>query len=565
VLIPMFIRHNGGGMLALSGVMAACIAANAVGEERLIRVPTTTTLVTVAPSLPKPTTTLVTTPITTVIKPPTTTLVTPPTTTTVLPAPTITTPPSTTTTTTPITALTIAPIQTVSQILSTATQGVTVGSTGALVVSTAITTPLIISTSAVSNAAILLPLNQPVSIAAGSTTLTYVDLSGSSQLVVRNTAGSPTVEVGRGRVGIKSTVLGNSIPLVSDGDSKPLATLTTTSTNDSMTIVKSDSQSKVFVESGKVNLTGVGLDSAVPVFQGENAKLDSSGKLLQIALGSLDGTKQLPGDPLPRQKWVGADTVVPKLDGKLARFDNQKSLLDIVQGAFKDIFGIPGGGVLTYDSTTGVFTLTIGNSSTNLIPVGSPVVPYSYHGSSATKTASGAFDYASQGIQIALAGALAYFQDLMDSISALDVAGTVTLKSDGVLEIVIDGVRYATIPGATATVPSNPTLGQPGFSLGQGNLILFRDHLGAMQTLYPSFAYPDKLKTRATASIPGADMVNNGDGTVAIGASGQTFTLVPEYALRTLPASHAAEGYWAESGRIFLNNDDNSCQGFQVR
>lgn len=562
-------------------VCALAYLGPAFSEARLTKLPTpvsiTSPIVTAVVKPPITTTTTTTTTSTTpttsptlAISPITSTLINPPvtpvssTTTGTTPTPAGTT--STGSMTVP-TATFVSPIlSTATQVLATTNPSVTINNLGTLVVSSSAssTTPLTISTSAINNAAIQLPSNQPVAIVAGSSTLTYVDKTGTSQLIVKNSGSSPSIEVGSGQVEIRSTAVGTSLPLASDSSSKPLATLTTATAADTVTITRKNDEAKVFVDSGKINLKGAGVD-AVPVFQGEHASLDGNGKLLQINLGSPDGSKGLPGDPLPKAPWVGANTSIPRLDGKLARFDNQKSLLDIVQGAFQEVFGLPGGGVLTYDSTSGVLTLTVGNSSVNLIPVGSPVVPYSFHSSKTSSTASGAFEYASQGIQITLAGALTYFNDFIQAIQNLDAGGKVTLKSNGVLEVTLAGNRYATIPGARASLPDKLATQTPRFEAGADGNILFHDHLGATQLLYPSFTNPEQLAALAGQTIPGATVENPGTGSVTLKAQGRAYTLVPEYSVRALPGNHAGDGYWLENTTFFLNNGDNSAQGFQVR
>lgn len=559
--------HRGAGWLVFALLFGVANSVVLAGESRL-RLPTSTTVI--APTTTttvKPVTTIISspTPVTT-IKPPTTVVtITPtPTTSSTTTTGTTTTSTTTTSTTTPtvgLTTLTIAPIQNISQVLSSSSSA-TVSSTGTLVVSAATSAPLVLSSGATDKAQIQLPSSQAVSITGGSATLSYLDKTGSSQLLVRNSDGAPKIEIGSGQVEIKSSAAGNVIPLISDSASKPLAKLTTATGSDAVTVIRDKDSTRLAVDSGKVEIQAVGQDAPVAVFQGEVGKLDGSGKLLQIHLGSADGTKQLPGDPLPKQAWHGADTTVPRLDGKLARFDNQLSLLDIAQGAFTTFFGASGG-QLTYDNITGTLTLTVGGTSINLIPVGNTqVVPYSY---TSSQKASGAFDYASQGIQITLAGAIGFFNDLMQSIKDLDPAGQVTLKSSGILEIKAVGNRFAALPGATSVIPDKPVT-KPGLEVDSSGLVRFRDHRGAVQTLYPSFADVDRLSSVAGEAAPGASLSNNGTGSVVLIIGGKSYTLEPEYLLRELPGSHAADKWWVGSDNLlFLSNGDNTSQGFLVK
>lgn len=541
-------------------VVALALGHSATFAENLrIRVPTTPTVV--APIAPP-----VVAPVVSTVVRPTPTVTTPPPTTplvTVTPTPvTGATPTTTTPTFSPTLSNPVStPVQNVSQVLSSSAN-TTVNSSGTLVVSTPPSAPLVLSGSATHNAQIQIPVNQAVSITTGSATLSYLDKTGSSQLLVRNSDGAPKIEIGGGQVEIKSTAAGNVIPLASDSAGKVLAKLTTVTGSDTLTVIKDKDNTRLFVGSGKVQVDAPGQDAPVAVFKGETGKLDADGKLVQISLGSPDGAGQLPGDPLPKQSWHGVGTTIPRLDGKLARFDNQLSLLDIAQGAFSSLFGM-NGGQITYDNITGTLTLTVGGTTINLIPVGSSnVVPYSYH---SAQKASGAFDYASQGIQITLAATVGFFSDLIESIKYLDPAGQVTLKSNGVLEVKANGNRFAALPGATSTLPDNP-VAKPGLEVGANGLVVFRDRRGALQTLYPSFADIDRLTSVAGEAAPGASLANNGNGNVVLNVSGKSYTLAPEYLVRDLPGSHAADKWWAGSNnQLFLSNGDNTAQGFLVK
>lgn len=459
-----------------------------------------------------------------------------------------------------------APVTTPGQVINNPPPNVTVDPSGAIVI-TAPTeptaAPIVISPTAVENALVKLPTNQPVTITADKTTLTYTDKQGGSQLVVRTVDGQPQLEIANGIVAITSTTPGNVIPVISV-DLKSVGTVTTSSNSDSVVVVKNDKSAVVFVDTGKVDYKGPNQDAkGVSVYSGENAKLNNAnGQLDQITLGSHNGENQVPGDPLPQQPGYAADTHVPKLDGNLPRFNNTVSLLDILHDAIQQVLG-DAGGQISYDKSTGVVSYIIGDHGYRLIPLGEiQVLLNQLSAASVTATAGGAFNLASQGIQMSLSGAVGYFSDLNQVVKALDANGAITLKPSGTMEMNVSGKRYAGIPGVAASLPATPTP-IPGFEV-DGGLAVFRDHLGVLQTLYPAALDMDSVTAVLKGVDPAANLTNNGNGTLTAKISGQTFTFLPEYQVTATPGSHASEAWWAEGNVIYIRNSDNSAQGFSL-
>lgn len=459
---------------------------------------------------------------------------------------------------------TSTPVTITTQVVSNPDQHISVNNqTGAATISAPPETPYVISDQAPNNALIVLPPVQPVGITTGQTTLFYTDLSGNSQLLVKNVDGSPKLEVVKGTVQIVSKEAGNTIPIVS-ADNKLVGVVVTTTAADNVTVVRKDADAKVFVDNGKVDYQGQqGGDAPVPVYQGENAQLDKDGKLAQVALGSAYGYKGVPGDPLPPATWKKPETKVVKLDGKLARFANKLSLLDILRDALVQVSGRPDG-ELFYDKDSGVVIYQVGNVGYRLIAVGDVLVQLNQlSAANVATTANGAFSLASQGIQITLAGTVGYFSDLQQAIKNNDPAGTVALLPSGVLELRIGGRRYAALPGIVATLPANPTP-VPGFET-RGGVAIFRDHLGAEQALYPAFAEADKLASVARQLDPAATLGGDGNGSYTLTISGRSYRVVADFALGDIRGPHIADPWWTDGGMFYLHNSDHTMQGFQVQ
>jgi len=457
------------------------------------------------------------------------------------------------------------PIETTSQVVSNPSANLTVDTSGALVV-TAQTSPIVLSSAAPENALIKLQTTETVSITSGKTTLEYTDQVGSAQLVIRTVDNQPQLEVAKGTVQINSPASGNTISVVSSNQ-KTVGSFVTQTTGDKVIVEKTDTTAAFFVDTGKVKYQGPAQTAAaVDVYQGENTQLNATGALNQLALGSLGGKKQVPGDPLPvTTTSKDTNTKVPNLEGTLARFNNTLTLQEIVGEMIKGLVGDTKGiGKLTYDKSTGVITYVVGTAIYRLIALGDVLVQLNqFAATNVSATAGAAYSLASRGIQMSLSGALGYFSDLQTVVKAADANGTLSLKPTGAIEARLGGGHYVVMPGSTASLPSTPTP-SVGFDSADGYLV-FRDHLGTLQTLYPAFLEVDTLNATFKVAAPAFILTNKADGTVTAAISGQNFALRPEYMVVDQPVGHSAESYWQENGTIYLRNADLSAQGFKVQ
>lgn len=457
----------------------------------------------------------------------------------------------------------MTPVTRTDQVLSAPAGNVTVNAAGALVV-TAPTAPIVLSAAAQENALVKLDTLQPVSFQSGTTTLQYKDQVGAAELVVRLVDNKPQLEVSKGTVQITSTSINDSISVISSDAQKSVGSIVTTTNADSVVVVKSDTTATVFVDSGKVNYQGPAGTAPIAVYKGESTQLDAAGNLTQISLGSLNGVNQVPGDPLPVQMTKDSGTKIPVMEGPLPRSGNTLSLLDIVGEQLKAALG-DSSGQLSYDKTTGVITYMLGNTAYRLIPLGDVLVKLNqFSDSSATATAGGAYTVAAHSIQMSLSGALGYFSDLQTIVKAADTSGSLSLKPTGAIEVRFGGGRYVLMPGLTASLPVSPSP-VPGFEADANGYVVFRDHLGTLQTLYPAFLDVDTLSSILRTAAPTVILTNNADGTVTAVLAGQSFALRPQYPVISTPAGHATDTYWTDSGLIYFRNSDQSAQGFGLQ
>ncbi len=462
---------------------------------------------------------------------------------------------------------TVTPITKPEDVVSNPGVGLSVDTTGALVVGKT-TAPIVLSPTAPENALVKLETLDPVSFTSGTTTLRYTDQVGAAQLVVRTVNNQPQLEVAKGTVEISAPAADISISVMSSNQ-KTVGSVVTQTIDDKVIVEKTDTTAAVFVDTGKIKYQGPGQTTAtaVTVYQGENTQLDTSGTLNQLALGSLGGKKQVPGDPLPLTAIPkDTSTKVPNLEGTLPRFNNTVTLQDLLRDMIKGLVGDTAGvGQMSYDKSTGVVTYVVGQTIHRLIPLGDVLVQLNQlSATSASATAGAAYTLASRGIQMSLSGALGYFSDLQSIIKAADANGTLNLKPTGAIEVRVGGGHYVVMPGATASLPANPTL-TIGFGSDPTGYLAFRDHLGTLQALFPAFLDVDTLNSTFKAAIPSIVMTNKADGTVTAILGDQNFTLRPDYAVVDQPVGHVADAFWIDSGAIYLRNADRSAQGFRLQ
>lgn len=451
------------------------------------------------------------------------------------------------------------------EVLAATNPNVSVGSDGSLVVAATPGQPpttVVLKTDAAVNVDVKLPSNQPVIISTNGITQQITDVSGRSKFATVNKGGIAQIELVTGQMQVEADRTGTSVALTSS-NSQSTGALITSADQTTVAVIKDETKATVFIDSGKVGYAA-GSKPAATIYQGENGTVDPGGNLTQVALGSLNGSKQIPGDPLPVSISKDADTKIPKLDGTVPRLGSTASLLDLVGDAIKELAGDTSG-QLSYDSATGVVTYSVGGKTFRMTALGDVQVQRDqFAASSISATAGGAYSLASRGIQMTLSGALGYFSDLQSQVKALDNNAQLSLKSSGAIDVRMLGGHYLVMPGLTASLPSNPTT-LPGFESDASGYAVFRDRLGTLQTLYPTFLDSGSLSLTFATLDPSLSVTSNGNGTVTAVLAGQTFTLLPDYAIIDQPLGHASDAYWIDNGAFYFHNSDQSAQGFRLK
>ncbi|WP_374346914.1 WD40/YVTN/BNR-like repeat-containing protein [Chitinimonas sp.] len=449
----------------------------------------------------------------------------------------------------------------VTQVLQTGDPNVQVDNSGRLLITASPTQPLQLRSDAPPNALVVMPKNTQATIQSGTQVLTYVDVQGNSLLQTQTVGGQPALQVASGRFQIDSNSSGNNLPV--GGTASNPALLQTQSGQTTLVVGRSGSQTDSFVQTGKVNYSNGG--SPVPVFGGETLKVNESGALQSIVIGSIDGDRNLPGDPLKLNN-LDSGTRIPLLNGGLPRLAGG-TLLDVLQSALNTLYGVTTSQI-SYDATTGVITYIAKGISYHFTPIGQPFVTGagSVSGKARDTTVppvtkpSGTFTVASQGISITVSTSLAYLGDLDKALKSLDPAARLSMRSNGSLKISFLGSSYLTIPGGIYT--GGDGVATPSFTTDLSGYLAFVDSSKATQVLYPVFSDIAVGDQTIKTFDPAGGASENGDGTASVVLLGGKYSSRPDYSLIPVPAAHASELFWSEGGKFFLRYPDGTAQGF---
>jgi hypothetical protein len=386
--------------------------------------------------------------------------------------------------------------------------------------------------------------------------LTTVTLNGQSVQVLTVTGGSAVVTASQANQ-----------PLLAVGSGSSAIVLTANS-------VGSEASSKVDNVTGTTTLSITSCSITLPnnafadgngfaaikdgkLYAGEVAVLNSAGKISSVRMGSLTSDTSSIGDPLKATAVGYANaTVVPNLKGQVARISTSQDFTSVLAG------GLGAGVVSQGQNANGVLLLTVPGGTANALPLGDIVVDIG-RADGVTLSGNGKLEVANSGVITTFVPAVADPAQLAVQITALDKNGSLSVKADGVIEVTTNGVTYALQPGWLVSKASG---GQAGITVDADGRLLYQDNAGNQQTLYPVFA--DLPQLLAVFKAQNVDLVatGNDNGTVTAKFLGTTYTLAPDYALSAVPASHAHDDWWAESGRFYIKNSDGkTVQGFAVR
>lgn len=310
---------------------------------------------------------------------------------------------------------------------------------------------------------------------------------------------------------------------------------------------------------------------------GEVARFDKMGELIGVFAGSLSGTLGKTGDALPLPLPTGVLTypkAIAKLGGNvLDRLGNNlmPAFLAAVTPPSSGTHSNPGNTfALAQDAATGVVKFTAYGRDY----FGLPLMPVPVDGSIADGTVAqsdGTVVWTKNGVSVRFAPAIA---DLTNFVAAAAGVGVNTqVLDDGTIKLGKSGTVFYARPrfasdawGGSAGFAINPSyattsyIGVDGKPYDYGSLInraTFTGADGKTQIFDPAVYDASQINTLLQQVGSGWRQIRNDDGSLSIsGPNGQSFKLLPDYAVQIDTAGHGSTQLptvWLdESGRIVV-------------
>ena len=475
--------------------------------------------------------------------------------------------------------------------------GATVDGNGAVILPGTPGLTLTLNRNTPQNVAIKPPVNVPVVITnAKGEGIKLTGLGSDTTIVTRKVGNTVQIEVALGTARIEPTSNNVSIPLATTPGQNVATLQTPSSGTPGSLLVRRDTQTiSTFIENGKmIYVIQAGPDgvananvfaaetanNGIAIYSGETAGFSNQGSLSKIRLGSLDGDRNLPGDPLTSSDpdsqlpTTAPGVIVPQLNGGLSRLDGEPITEDI-RRQLDQAFGLAGdNSSLSFDPASGVVTYRVGpvdgkTYEGRFMPVGELLVAlsgFSDNGFGATNPAqavSGAFDLSNRGVQLTLSSALGYFTELKSAVKQSDPAGSMLLQANGVLAITLKNELYFTQPGYL--VQPGAVTGAPSVEMDGAGLLTFRDSKGSVQTLYPVLGDGEALKTILRAIDPQATLepLGNGEAKATVGL--QEFRLQPQYKMNPLNLPHLYDQWWLDGGYFYYTLPNGRSQAVTIK
>lgn len=368
--------------------------------------------------------------------------------------------------------------------------------------------------------------------------------SGDSQVTLSGSVSQGTV------VALLSTTQGN-LPLTSLGSGVVSVTLVTTP----RAAAGTPQSWSVFVREGRIALPQAANGApALTVYSGEVARLDGTGQVLSVRLGTVAGTGL--GDPVRRTDLpagINASVGFVRLSGVPTRTGSSTPLDTLVNNGLRAI-GISS----SSQASDGSITWNLGGVSIPVVPLEVRVVPGRSDGVTVADDGS---------IEVATAGLVTRFGPSLQSLPAMGQAltalgATTVMQSNGALRVTLGDTVFNL---RAQWLPLGRTGNAPGFVFSSTAGLVFTDANGVSQVLQGDVADYDGLHNVLQTALGTAITLRTGlDLQTELLVAGQRFQLVPDLAL--LPASTGPVGsnWWFEGSKLFVRYANGLVQGFAV-
>ncbi len=368
--------------------------------------------------------------------------------------------------------------------------------------------------------------------------------SGDSQVTLSGSVSQGTV------VALLSTSQGN-LPLTALGDGVVSVTLVTTP----RAAAGTPQSWSVFVRDGRIALPPAASGgTAVTVYSGEMARLDGTGKVLSVRLGTVAGNGT--GDPVLRADLpagINATVGFVRLSGVPARTGGSTPLATLVGNGLRAI-----GITSAAQAADGSITWTLGSVNFPVVPLEVRVVSGRADGVTVADDGS---------IEVATAGLVTRFGPSLQSLPAMGQAltalgATTVMQPNGALRISLGGTAFHL---RAQWLPMGRTGNAPGFVFSSAAGLVFTDANGISQVLQGDVADYDGLRSLLQDALATPVTLRTGlDLQTELLVAGQRFQLVPDLALLPAGTGPTNSNWWFEGSKLFVRYANGLVQGFAV-
>jgi stress response protein SCP2 len=368
--------------------------------------------------------------------------------------------------------------------------------------------------------------------------------SGDSQVTLSGTVSQGTV------VALLSTSTGN-LPLTALGDGAVSVTLVTTP----RAAAGTPQSWSVFVRTGRVALPPAANGAAaVTVYSGEMARLDGTGKVQSVRLGTVAGNGL--GDPVQRADLpvgINASVGFVRLAGVPTRTGGSTPLETLVNAGLRTV-----GITSSAQSTDGSITWNLGGTNFPVVPLEVRVAPGRADGVSVADDGS---------IEVTTAGLVTRFGPTLQSLPAMGQAltalgATTVMQPNGALRVSLGSTVFHL---RAQWLPMGRTGSVPGFVFSSTTGLIFTDAGGVSQALLGDVADYEGLTSLLQSLLGAGTVLRTGlDQQTELIAGGQRFQLVPDLALLPAGTGLAGGNWWFEGSKLFVRYPGGLVQGFAV-
>ncbi|MBB6558847.1 putative repeat protein (TIGR02543 family) [Acidovorax soli] len=270
---------------------------------------------------------------------------------------------------------------------------------------------------------------------------------------------------------------------------------------------------------------------------GERLLIDPQGRLVSVTLGSIKGDAQQMGDTMAFTNLPAAITVDGKAFARLAGAVARLAGANLAQGLEV--------------APSGVFMLRDGGQIFQLLPT-QPITVDAKQPDGLSFTPLGLLRWVRGGVVVQFAPAVADLAGLASAVTTALPGATLQLGAEGVLQLGFGGTTYVLKPDWTGAGVSTAT---PRVGVDEQGRIVFQAGNGPGQLLLPALLSATQAQGIFGTAIPGATLAvqpGSGEGALTLTLGGQTWRLLPQWALPAGAAGQTEPWRMGADGMLYL-------------